>query len=481
MRQKHKSPEIEREILKLPYQTQRNFRNALKPHLFTSESFVPTRYEGKKIETKKNILRNKLIDFHKKIKQKKLFISQISKETNTFSKGYKGVSIENNVNKQIKRDKMLYDEILKKYYEQGFDTNQLLNNKNEIFKKSVFLEKNNNFRNSLQITGKNEGIQLQQYLEKVDNIIKGNHKNENIKFKIENKFKEISDNDEENEYKLTKTQLKQRIKKLKIDINKIKRTIEDMNLNYNSDNNTYRTISYFDGNNNDYQNIISSTKTSYFDIYNSAKSKLNTTNDTNYTFKHKKNKSHNLNINFSNNLKNFVSENTESEESSNNNINNNEDNQFKTIETFSNENDKLNINNINENKDNNNIKNISINNNINLNNKNNKILISSQSIIGNKSRNHKSVFMNEPFTFNFSPNSFRRTSALNQIQIHNDKDYKDISSRMNRKIKKRLKIEMESDLNKLYENIKKKTFEESENQIIDYLKKYNKKIPEKEK
>ena len=46
MRQKHKSPEIEREILKLPYQTQRNFRNALKPHLFTSESFVPTRYEG---------------------------------------------------------------------------------------------------------------------------------------------------------------------------------------------------------------------------------------------------------------------------------------------------------------------------------------------------------------------------------------------------------------------------------------------------
>jgi hypothetical protein len=89
--------------------------------------------------------------------------------------------------------------------------------------------------------------------------------------------------------------------------------------------------------------------------------------------------------------------------------------------------------------------------------------------------------MNEPFTFNFSPNSFRRTSALNQIQIHNDKDYKDISSRMNRKIKKRLKIEMESDLNKLYENIKKKTFEESENQIIDYLKKYNKKIPEKEK
>ena len=53
MRQKHKSPRIEREILKLPYQTQRDFRKALKPHLFTSESFVPNRYEGKKQKQKK--------------------------------------------------------------------------------------------------------------------------------------------------------------------------------------------------------------------------------------------------------------------------------------------------------------------------------------------------------------------------------------------------------------------------------------------
>ena len=72
-------------------------------------------------------------------------------------------------------------------------------------KKSVFLEKNNNFRNSLQVTGKNEGIQLQQYLEKVDNILKGNYKKENFTFKIEVKFKENYDNNEEYEFKLTKT------------------------------------------------------------------------------------------------------------------------------------------------------------------------------------------------------------------------------------------------------------------------------------
>ena len=490
MRQKHKSPELEREILKLPLQTQRNFRNALKPHLFSSESFVPTRYEGKKIETKKNILRNKLIDFNQKIKQKKLIISQLSKETNIFSKGYKGVSIENNANKQIKRNKMIYDEILKKYQEQGFDSNQLLNNENEIFKKSVFLEKNNNFINSLKVTGKNEGIQLQQYLEKVDNLIKGNYKKEDFNFKTEVQLKENSENDEEDEYRLTKTQLKQKIKKLKIDINKIKKTIENMNLNYNSDNNTYRTISYFEGNNYDYQNIISSTKTSYFDIYNSTKSKLNSTNDTNFTFRHKKNKSHNLNTHFNNNLKNFMSQNTESEESSNNNEN--EDNQFKTIETVSNDYNKvdinnlndnkgkntININNINENKGNNNITNIPINQNKNLNNKN---LISSQSNIGKKSRNHKSFLMSDHLIGSFSPNSFRRTSVLNQFQNHNDKYYKDISTRMSKKISKRLKNEMENDLNKLYENMKKKTFEESEHNIIDYLQKYNKKIPKKER
>ena len=55
------------------------------------------------------------------------------------------------------------------------------------------------------MTGKNEGIQLQQYLEKVDNILKGNYKKENFTFKIEVKFKENYDNNEEYEFKLTKT------------------------------------------------------------------------------------------------------------------------------------------------------------------------------------------------------------------------------------------------------------------------------------
>ena len=177
MKQKHFSPELERAILKLPYNTQRNFRNALKPHLFTSEQFVPTKYEAKKVESNKDIMRNKLIDFQNNLKNKKLFLSQISKETKTFSKGYKGVAIDNNVSERIKRDKILYQDLLKRYKDQGYDTNKLFSDtNNNLFTKSIFLENNNNYENTLNITGKKEGLQLEQYLEKVDNILKGHHK-----------------------------------------------------------------------------------------------------------------------------------------------------------------------------------------------------------------------------------------------------------------------------------------------------------------
>ena len=340
MKQKHFSPELERAILKLPYNTQRNFRNALKPHLFISEQFVPTKYEAKKVESNKDIMRNKLIDFQNNLKNKKLFLSQISKETKTFSKGYKGVAIDNNVSKQIKRDKILYQDLLKRYKDQGYDTNKLFSDtNNNLFTKSIFLENNNNYENTLNITGKKEGLQLEQYLEKVDNILKGHHKNENFKFNREVKFKDnLSEEDDDffPYYNYT-----ERIRNLKKEIKQTRKTIEDMNFNSN---NEYKTISYYDGyNNGDYQNIISSTRTSYFDIINNlSKSKLNSTVETNFTTKHKKTKSQNLNVNFSNNLKQFVRENTENEE---NNYSDNSNEENDKLKNFI-ENDKTNENEI---------------------------------------------------------------------------------------------------------------------------------------
>ncbi len=459
MKQKHFSPELERAILKLPYNTQRNFRNALKPHLFTSEQFVPTKYEAKKVESNKDIMRNKLIDFQNNLKNKKLFLSQISKETKTFSKGYKGVAIDNNASKQIKRDKILYQDLLKRYKDQGYDTNKLFSDtNNNLFTKSIFLENNNNYENTLNITGKKEGLQLEQYLEKVDNILKGHHKNENFKFNREVKFKDnlIEEDDDFFPY----YNYTERIRNLKKEIKQTKKTIEDMNFNSN---NEYKTISYYDGHNNgDYQNIISSTRTSYFDIINNlSKSKLNSTVETNFTIKHKKTKSQNLNVNFSNNLKQFVRENTENEENNYSDNSNEENDKSKNII----ENDKANENEIETFK-----KKKENMNKINL-----KTLTKSQSI--KKSRNHNSMMMNEPLVLSFKPNSFRKSVMVNQN--NNNQYYKDISTRMNKKMKKLHEIQMEEDINNLYEEVKKKNFEESENEIYEYLKKYNKNFPEK--
>ena len=48
MKQTYSSPLLEKAILTLPYQTQKSFRIALKPHLLTSETFISTKYNKKK-------------------------------------------------------------------------------------------------------------------------------------------------------------------------------------------------------------------------------------------------------------------------------------------------------------------------------------------------------------------------------------------------------------------------------------------------
>ena len=86
--------------------------------------------------------------------------------------------------------------------------------------------------------------------------------------------------------------------------------------------------------------------------------------------------------------------------------------------------------------------------------------------------------INKHQILSFPQNCFRRSSMNKK---NNDIHYKDISTRMNKKLKTILDKQKEVDLNNLYEEVKKKTFEESENEIIDYLKKYKKKMPERTK
>ena len=422
MKKKHVSPLLEKAINALPFQTQRNFRTALKPHLLTSETYVPIKYNRLKYEPKKNLMKNKLVEFQNKFRQKKLLISQLSKETNVFSKGYKGISIEKDINKKIQRDQILYNHLIKKYKEQGYDTNKLFNNKNKnLFKQSIFLEKNEKYKYILNLVGNEEGNQLEEYLEKVDSILKGTNKIRSYNLTTTIKFKE-QDEEEEN--------YNEKINNLKNDIQLTKRTIDDMNLNYDSDG---KTISIFNRTGSDYNNIISSTRTSYFDVNFLTKSKFNSTQETNFTNFHRKTNSYGTNINFNYNINKLINEKDEEKE------------EEKTEEKKEEE----------------------------------KSLKKSKSNFFKKSRNRNSMIMiNKHQILSFPQNCFRRSSMNKK---NNDIHYKDISTRMNKKLKTILDKQKEVDLNNLYEEVKKKTFEESENEIIDYLKKYKKKMPERTK
>ena len=459
MKQTYSSPLLEKAILTLPYQTQKSFRIALKPHLLTSETFISTKYNKKKIELKNNhnIMRNKFIDFQNNFKQKKQLIKQLSKETEIFSKGYKGLSIENNVLKTIKRDKILYNDLIQKYKEQGYDTNILLSN-NNLFKKSLFLERNENYKNILNYLGNKKGNQFEKYLDKVDSLIKGTHKIYNINSQTTIKLKENNDEDEDN-FIMTSFDYNQRIKNLKNEIELTKRTIDDMNYNYDYDN-PMKTMSLLSRNFSDYQNIISSSRSSHID--NLTKTKFNSTQETNFTF-HKKNNSLNknqLNNNAFNLISNYVNDNKK-----------NENNEEKSYEDKNDEDKKE------ENIIENDIK--TIKNDIEINNNINNILNKSQSNFNKKSRNHKSMMLiNDSHTINFPSNTFRRQSVMEKAK---DINYKDIDSRMNIKIKAILNEQKKKDIKILYEKIKTKTFDKSENEIINYFKKYKKSIIEKAK
>lgn len=453
MKQTFSSPTLEKAILTLPFHTQKNFRIALKPHLLTSETFISTKYNKKKIHLKNNhnIMRNKLIDFQNNFKQKKKLIKQLSKETEIFSKGYKGLSTGNNVEKTINRDKIIYNNLIKKYKEQGYDTKNFFSN-NNLFKNSLYLEKDEKYKNILNYLGEHKGNQFEKYLEKVDSLIKGTNKIKNINSETKIKFKENYTDDEDN-FNMTSFDYNQRIKELKKDIELTKRTIEDMNYNYEFDN-QMKTMSLLSGNFNDYQNIISSSRSSYIDINNLTKSKFNSTQETNFTF-HKKNNSLNNNQK-DNNTYNLI----------NKYVNDNKINDNKTVKNDEENNEE----NIKENDIQKNKNNIEINNNE---------LTKSQTNFHKKSRNHKSmIVLNDTHLIHFSSNTFRRKSVMEKTK---DINYKDINSRMNNKIKSILNEQKKADIKILYEKIKANTFDKNEKEIINYFKKYKKSIPEKPK
>ena len=372
-----KGKKVEKIMNILPLHTQRDFRNALKHRIFTQEVFIPKNFDGIK-ESKDDIMRNYLSKFQKVYKKRNKFITEIKKDITEFSKGYSGLTLLNE-RKNKKRNKIIFGNIIKQYNEKGFETKNLLVNKN-LFKKSVLLT-DYEYTNILKVSDNKEINDDEKYMNKLDYLLQGNKNYELYRFQIalsEDEKREKGEYYYPDNYDFKKNNLL-----LKYDILKTKKTIDD-------------TLSP--------EPIFSDRTNSNLSNYNQTKSnsetqiKFNTTNDTNFTSKKNKVKSKN----------------------------------------------------------------------------GKKILLPKQLLNINKIKS--ADFDADSNIILDKKKTFKSIISSNDISSRNKSEIK-----LTAEMKKKIHEDMMNNLSNLYEKIKKSNFEESENKIIKYLFKYDKKIPEKEK
>ena len=373
-----KGRKVDKIINILPLQTQKDFRNALKHRIFTQEAFIPKNFDGIKKDSKNDILRNYLSKFQKIYNKRNKFISDINKDITEFSKGYSGLTLLNE-KKNKKRNKIIFGNLIKKYNEKGFETKNLLVNKN-LFKKSVLLT-DNDFKNILKVNDNTEINNDEKYMNKLDFLLQGNKHFDYYRFQIalsEDEKREKGEYYYPDNYDFKKNNLL-----LKYDILKTKKTIDD-------------TLSP--------EPIFSDRTNSNLSNYNPTKSnsetqiKFNTTNDTNFTSKKNKVKSKN----------------------------------------------------------------------------GKKILLPKQLLNINKIKS--ADFDADSNIILDKKKTFKSIISSNDISSRNKSEIK-----LTAEMKKKIHEDMMNNLSDLYERIKKTNFEESENNILEYCFKYDKKIPEKEK
>ncbi len=347
---------LEITLQNLPLNTQRDFRIALEHKKLTPETFIPKHFDDKKVKTKFNIMRNTIVDFQHDYNIRKKLLNELNRDTTEFSKGYFAISQLRNDKKKRETEKLIYEDLIKKYSEKDYQTKNLYINEN-LFDKSLLLQ-NNKYENVLILDHNNkEYNQTKKYINKLQNLLNtDNKKNDPFQFNTSLHLKEQENKNVENYYPFD-FNFKKNILLLKHDIFKTKRTIDDI-LNFQE----FKTQSNF---NSTYNNIISSTRSNFY-----GHKKFNSTLDTNFTSRNK---------------------------------------------------EKTDLNNTTDN--------FSVDNKINDENKNNF----------------------------YRKGVKKMTIAMKQI-LHN---------------------EMVNDLTNVYENIKKTNFEDCEDDIYNYLKKYKKPIPEK--
>lgn len=364
-----KAKKLEETLEHLPFDTQANFRMALKPFNMTPETFIPRDFENKRFKSNNNIMRNTLVTFQKDYNIRKKFLDSLNKDTIEFSKGYHGISQLRNKKKKDITERLIYEDLMKKYSEKNYEIKDLFIKEN-LFDSSVLLKKGD-YEKVLKLNEDNdEFIHSKEYMKKLDFLIKNEgKKKDTFSFNTALKKQEPERKTESSFYP-PNYNLKKNILLLKYDIYKTQKTIDDT-INFPNIN---LTQSNFD--NTSYNNIISSTRSNYY-----VKNKFNTTLDTDFTSRNKTNKKIDIRL-------------------------------TKTDDTNTKE---------------------------------------------NSNDYSKTLTMDEP-----KPNFIRNAKK-----------------KMTQAMKKQLHEEMVKDLSNLYETMKKTNYEECEDEVFYYLKKYDKPLPER--
>ena len=167
---------IDKTLNYLPKSTQKIFKQALDGKKTTYEVFIPHNYSENKSLIQGDILRNKLYFFQKEYQTSLNFYNDIHKDTNNFSIGYNSIIKKKKEKIYNKHDKDKAENVcsneINKYKNLGYNSNNLFP-KSNIFNKSLLLEQNeDNYVTILKEVDKNDIKKDKKYFEKLEKKLK---------------------------------------------------------------------------------------------------------------------------------------------------------------------------------------------------------------------------------------------------------------------------------------------------------------------
>ena len=167
---------IDKTLDYLPKSTQKVFKQALDGKKTTDEVFIPHNYSDNKSLIQGDILRNKLYFFQQEYQTSLNFYNNIHKDTNNFTKGYNTIIKRKKEKVYNRYDKDKVENVcsneINKYKNLGYNSYNLFP-KSNIFNKSLLLEQNqDNYISILKEVDKNDIKKDKKYFKKLEKQLK---------------------------------------------------------------------------------------------------------------------------------------------------------------------------------------------------------------------------------------------------------------------------------------------------------------------